>query len=230
MVPAAWDRKELAFPPAGPNPKPGAKSLGIIQAVKVVVHDRTEEVPDRVRAYAEQRLLRVWRHFDRVVEAEVEFARESGRSGEAACAVRITVHLDGRRHPLAQARELGSDPKATLDRALDKVDRQVLKLKEKIKVEKKRRLPPESKDSQGSLRRGAQAPGHPGAADGQVVVYQAPERIRMKLRPQTLEEAAAALDGVEHPFYVFLDESSGGIAVCFRRPDGQLAVIEPVID
>src|SRR5439155_7165369 len=110
--------------------------------VKVVVHDRTEELPARVRAYAEQRLLRVARHFDRVVEAEVEFETESRRGASTFCAVQINVRMDGRRHPLAQAREKGTDPKATLDLALDKVDRQVVRLKEKIKVEKKRPAAP----------------------------------------------------------------------------------------
>jgi putative sigma-54 modulation protein len=177
--------------------------------VKVVVHDRTEGLPARVREYAEQRLLRVARHFDRVVEAEVEFESESRRGASSACAVQINVRMDGRRHPLAQARETGIDPKATLDLALDKVDRQVVRLKEKIKVEKKRPVatlaePDEERD--------------PG-----------PERIRMKLRPETLEDAVQALDGASQPFYVYLDEETGAVNVCFRRPDGGLAVIEPVV-
>ncbi len=111
-------------------------SGGYHPLVKVVVHDRTEELPARIRTYAEQRLHRVARHFDRVVEAEVEFARESGRGPSSFCAVQIIVRMDGRRLPLAQAREVAPDPKAALDVALDKVDRQVVKLKEKVKVGK----------------------------------------------------------------------------------------------
>src|SRR5437588_238391 len=91
--------------------------------------------------YAEQKLHRVARHFDRVVEAEVEFARESGRGPSSFCAVQIIVRMDGRRLPLAQAREVAPDPKAALDVALDKVDRQVVKLKEKVKAGKKRVAP-----------------------------------------------------------------------------------------
>jgi putative sigma-54 modulation protein len=177
--------------------------------VKVVVHDRTEELPARVRMYAEQKLHRVARHFDRVVEAEVEFARESGRGTSPFCAVQILVRMDGRRLPLAQAREVGTDPKAALDLALDKVDRQVVRLKEKVKVAKKRPSHVVSVDAR------ERDPG--------------PERIRLKLRPESLEDAVAALDTAEQPFYVFLDEGSGSVNVCFRRPDGGLAVIEPVV-
>ena len=174
-----------------------------------MVHDRTEGLPARVREYAEQRLLRVGRHFDRVVEAEVEFAPEARRGVTAFCAVQITVRMDGRRHPLAQAREKGADPKAALDLALDKVDRQVVKLKEKIKVEKKRQAT--------SLAEPEPEP-DPG-----------PERIRLKLRPESLEDAVDALDTADQPFYVFLDEETGAVNVCFRRPGGAVAVIEPVV-
>jgi putative sigma-54 modulation protein len=151
----------------------------------------------------------VARHFDRVAEAEVEFARESGRGPSSFCSVQIIVRMDGRRLPVAQAREVGPDPKAALDVALDKVDRQVVKLKEKVKIGKKRAAP----EGLGEDRE--RDPG--------------PELIRMKLRPESIEDAMAALDTAEQPFYVFLDEGTGSVNVCFRRPDGRLAVIEPVV-
>jgi putative sigma-54 modulation protein len=186
----------------------------MIEGVRVVVHDRTDELPARVREYAEKRLLRVGRHFDRVVEAVVDFARESRRDGSRFCAVSITVHMDGRRHPLAQARETGPDVKAVLDGALDKVDRQVVKLKEKIKIEKKR---------------SAALAALPDEEDEDTPRDLGPERFRMKLRPQTPADAEAALAESAHPFYVFLDESSGEIQICYRRRDGGLTIVEPVV-
>jgi hypothetical protein len=56
-----------------------------------------------------------------------------------------------------------------------------------------------------------------------------PEYIRVKLRPETLEDAMLALDTAPQPFYVYLDEETGAVNVCFRRPDGGVAVIEPVV-
>ena len=52
------------------------RALGMIDGVRVVVHDRTGELPARVREYAEKRLLRVGRHFDRVVEAAADVGKE----------------------------------------------------------------------------------------------------------------------------------------------------------
>jgi putative sigma-54 modulation protein len=186
----------------------------MIDGVKVVVHDRTEGLPAGVREYAEKRLQRVERHFDRVVEAAVEVVRESRRDGSPFCSVQITVQMDGRRHPLAKAKETGPDVRAVLDRTLDKVDRQVVKLKEKIKIERKRSA------AQAAL------PGDEDEGDGR---DPGPQRFRLKLRPQTAAEAEVALANSAHPFYVFLDEGSGEINICYWREDGALAIVEPVV-
>jgi len=179
----------------------------------VLVHDRTDGLSSQLASYAQRRLSRLSRHFDRILDVEVDFERESRRGSNPDCSVWITVHTDGRRHPLAHANEKAADPRVALDLALDKIDRQVVKLKEKIKLERKR----------------AAMTAH---ADGdQDDAAEAPEleRIRLKLQPQSLTEAEAALDSSRHPCYVFLDEASGMVNVCFRRPDGGLTVIEPVM-
>jgi ribosomal subunit interface protein len=98
----------------------------------VLVHDRTTGLPADLVDYAERRLQRLGRHFDRVQEVEVEFEDEPHRG--SGCVVRITVRTDGPRHPVAHAHETAPDARL----ALDKIDRQVLKLKEKIKIERKR--------------------------------------------------------------------------------------------
>ena len=179
------------------------------------MHDRTDGIPIRLVGYAEQRLSRLVRHFDRIEDVEVDFERESKRVANQDCAVRITVHTGGRRHPLARAAEKAPDPKVALDLALDKIDRQVVKLKEKIKLERKRAaMTTASADESG---------------DYQTDRGPALERIRLKLQPQSIADAVAALESSRNPFYVFLDEASGRVQVCFRRTDGGLAVLEPVV-
>jgi putative sigma-54 modulation protein len=176
------------------------------------VRDRTEGVSSRLVDYAEQRLLRVGRHFDRVQEVEVEFADESHRGSNPSCLVHITVRTDGRRHPVAHVTERAPEARTALDLALDKVDRQVVKLKEKIKIERKRAAHAVTDGEDGDEGRSGEL-----------------ERVRMKLRPQTVEEATEALADTDHPFYIFLDEGTGMVNVCFRRADGGVTVIEPVV-
>ena len=180
--------------------------------MKVVIHDRTEELPPQLRDYCERKLARLNRHFDRVMRAEVEFDQERKRSSEPARVVRILLHMDGRKTPLLKAEEAGPDVQAVLDLALDKVDRQVVKLKEKRKGK-----------SRTEAARIAAAPAALATDEEE------PERLVVRLRPESVSEAEMALESNGHFFHVFLNETSGDVNVIYRRGDGKLVVIEPVV-
>jgi putative sigma-54 modulation protein len=181
--------------------------------VKVVVHDRTDNLSPELKEYARRKLARLERHFGRVAEAELEYTEERKRFGLSTSVCKIHVHIDGRRAPALSAHERGVDAQTAIDMALDKIDRQVVKLKEKRTHRHQAvspiRVPiPEEQPSARSKE---------------------PERIRMKLVPTSLTEAIAELDSDGQAFRIFLDEDSGAIEVVFRRADGSVAVIEPVV-
>jgi putative sigma-54 modulation protein len=181
--------------------------------VKVVLNDRTDGLPPALKAYAERKLTRLERHFGKVADAVVDFSDEHNRFGLATIVCRINVHVNGRRTPVLSAHERGVDAQSALDLALDKIDRQVVKLKE-IRTHRHLeaspiRQPARKKSSQ------------PRTAE--------PERIRVKLLPQSTDQAVADLVSNGEAFHIYLDEFSGGIQIAFRRADGSVAVIEPVI-
>ena len=182
--------------------------------MKVVLHDRTSGVVQEVRDNAERKLSRLARHFGKVVDADVDFSEEGKHpNGLATIVCRINIHLDGRRTPVLSAHERGADAMSALDLALDKIDRQVVKFKEKVTNRKKPvspvRLPVTDADEE---------PRSP-----------EPERIRIKLRPMTISDAVSELESDGQPFFVFLDEDSGAIEIVARRADGTVAVIEPIV-
>ena len=181
--------------------------------MRVVLHDRTDGLGPTLRDYAQRKLTRLARHFGRVAEAEVDFSEERKRSGLTTTVCRIKVHLDGRRAPVLSAHERGADAQSALDLALDKIDRQVVKQKEmrshrKVAVSPLRAPMPEERETEHSSE---------------------PERIRMKLHPMSVADAIAELESEGQSFHVFLDENSGGIRIAFRRSDGSVGVIEPVV-
>ena len=180
--------------------------------MKVVLHDRTDGLGQEVRENAERKLARLARHFGKVADAEVDFSEERKRSGLATFVCRINIHLDGRRTPVLSAHERGTDALSALDLALDKIDRQVVKYKEKVTHRKKPlsavRLPPQDVEE-------ARSP--------------EPERIRLRVRPMTVSEAVAELEADGQAFYVYQDEDSGSIQIVARRADGTVAVIEPIL-
>jgi len=181
--------------------------------VNVVLHDRTDGVGQEVREAAVRKLTRLEHHFEKVADADVDFSEERKRSGLATIVCRINVHLDGRRMPVLSAHERGTDAMSALDLALDKIDRQVVKYKDKVTHRKKAVSP---------LR----VPAEEGGGEAK---SPEPERVRMKLRPQSIADAVAELEADGQPFHVFLDEDSGAIEIVARRADGSVAVIEPIV-
>lgn len=181
--------------------------------MRVVLHDRTDGLGQEVRDNAHLKLSRLARHFGKVADAEVDFSEERKRSGLATTVCRINVHLDGRRTPVLSAHERGADPQSALDLALDKIDRQVVKHKEKITHRKKPVSAVRVPDPEG---------------DGEVRSSE-PLRIRMKVPPMAMADAVSKLESDRQAFLVFLDEESGAVQIAVRRADGSVAVIEPVV-
>lgn len=181
--------------------------------MKVVIHDQAE-VPARLRSHAEQRLARLSHHWDRILDTEVHFGMERKRSQEPGHLVRIVVRMDGRKHSLLKAEEIAGDMQAALDLALDSVDRQLLKLKGKVK---ERKVVPKDEAALA------------GAQDGESPAARPATRRRVRLRPESVEQAQAELASGTDAFRVFLNEASGEMNVAYRRRDGSFAIIEPVI-
>ena len=179
--------------------------------MKVVIHDRTEELAPRLRAYTERRLGKLSHHFERVVEAEVHFTPESRRGGERENAVKVLVRMDGRKKPVLAAEAKGRELQATLDLVLEKIDRQVLKLKDRI-VDRHRAGSQKSEP-----------------APNPVTVTDGPERVITRVKAESLSQAMDALEANGHQFHLFLDEDTGDLNVVYRRGDGSVAIIEPKI-
>jgi putative sigma-54 modulation protein len=181
--------------------------------VKVVLNDRTDGLPPSLKGYAERKLTRLERHFGKVADAVLDFSQEHKRFGLATTVCRINVHVNGRRTPVLSAHERGVDAQSALDLALDKIDRQVVKLKE-IRTHRHLEVSP------------VRQPSRKKTSQPRTVE---PERIRVKLLPQSTEQAIADLVSDGEAFHIFLDEFSGGIQIAFRRADGSVAILEPVI-
>jgi len=182
--------------------------------VKVVLHDRTNGLGQEVRDTAQRKLDRLVRHFGKLVDAELEFSEERKQSDLTTFVCRILVHLDGRRTPALYARERGQDPLTALDLALAKIDRQLGAFKDKVTHRRQATSPVRVPPAQAPEARKRQ---------------EAPERLRLKLRPMSEEDAVSELQADSQPVVVYLDEDSGEIQILVRRADGSLAVIEPIV-
>jgi putative sigma-54 modulation protein len=125
----------------------------------------------------------------------------------------VIVHW--RDHTLA-AKDTNIDMYMALTRAITKVEKQALKLKQKI-IDRK----------QGAQRTSVIAPD----PDGQLEATPRPPRIiaarRYAVKPMTAEEAALRLSGEQDQFLVFRDADTERLGVLYKRTDGNYGLIEP---
>ncbi len=181
--------------------------------MRTIVRGKNLEVPDRVRQYAERKFARLERLLDDRTDATVELSNESHRSAASAHIVDVTLVIDGK---TLKSHAAGASYQAALDVVVDKVERQAIDFKEKPRV---RSRPEEEKTI---LRKIAD-----GTAD------QAPERKivktkRFAIEPMFEEDAVTAMEELDHDFYVFVNAETEGLAVIYRRRDGDYGLIEPV--
>jgi putative sigma-54 modulation protein len=182
--------------------------------MRTIVKGKNIEVPDRVRAYAERKLKRLERILDDRSDALVELSVEQRRSAEDSHIVEVTLVIDGRTlrsHAAAVSHQAG------VDEVVDKLERRAVDHLEKPRV---RSRPEEEKVL---LRR---------IADGTSEEGREPRIVKTKrfaIEPMFEEDAQAAMDELGHEFFVFVNAENERVNILYRRDDGDLGLIEPII-
>jgi putative sigma-54 modulation protein len=182
--------------------------------MRTIVKGKNFEVPDRVRAYAERKLKRLERILDDRSDALVELSVEQRRSNEDSHIVEVTLVIDGRTlrsHAAAVSHQAG------VDEVVDKLERRAVDHREKPRVHSR---PEEEKQL---LRR---------IADGTAEHAREPKIVKTKrfaIEPMFEEDAQAAMDELGHQFFVFVNAENERVNILYRRDDGDLGLIEPII-
>ncbi|HEX6474721.1 MAG TPA: sigma 54 modulation/S30EA ribosomal C-terminal domain-containing protein, partial [Candidatus Limnocylindria bacterium] len=121
----------------------------------------------------------------------------------------------------------GPNPLAAIDTLLDKLERQVVRSKERPRRVRERdhdeAVTVLVREADGSVAEGD---------EGAEADEQGPSVVRIKrfdMVPMFEEDAIARMDELGHAFFVFLNAESDGICVVYRRRDGTYGLIEPVL-
>jgi len=161
-----------------------------------------------IRKLVDQQLTHVLRLLnDSVVSGQIVLTKEKSRVHCEA-----TIHARGDKFLHGEA--AGRDVESALAAAVDKIQRQAQKVKSK-----------RSEGRRGVSPRKITVP--PPPADGgepQVKIIRA---RKYAVKPMTLDEAALQVSDGTDTFLVFRNADNEQITVLFRRPDGNLGLIEP---
>ena len=182
--------------------------------MRTIVKGKNVEVPDRVRTYAERKLHRLERLLDDRTDAIVEFSNEMHRSASDAHIAEVTLVIDGR---TLRSHAVGVSYQAALDEVVDKVERQAVDYKEKPRL---RARPEEEKRILRDIADGTADRDH----ERRIV-----KTKRFAIEPMFEEDAAAQMEELGHQFFVFVNAESERVNILYRRRDGDLGLIEPII-
>ena len=173
--------------------------------MKIKIAGRGTDASEALRQHVVQKAEALERFFDRIVSVDVVLSVEKERQ-----IADVRARLTNRK--VIVAREESNDLYASIDKAIDRLRRQLVKFKDQLH---------EVKD------RG-------GADDGTPMVGEATAGDRRIIRTETYfqkpmspEEAALQLDAAENQFFVFVNSETDQVAILYRRSDGDLGLIEP---
>lgn len=178
-------------------------------SMRVVVKGKNLEVTDALRSYAESKIEKVEKFLtgDKEVLAEVLLRTE--REQHIA---ELTLDLRGL---ILRGEGKTTDMYASIDEAVERVERQFAKFKAKIQ---RRMQGP--KISEIEVEGSSQAE----------ALDEAPRIVRTKrfaFKPMDIEEAAMQMEMLGHDFFVFANGATEEVNVIYRRRDGNYGLIEP---
>jgi len=186
--------------------------------MRINYQGRNTSIANTFRLHAEPRIQGLSQYFDRITDVKVVVAQQ-----RHLFTVEVTVNADG---TLIRGEDRSPQVLATFDRALDRVERQLRRNKDKL-VERGRRDRAEDV----------------GATAGEPVTAQQDEPdlptdqediniVRTKshvLKPMSPKEAALQMDMLGHDFFVFFNGQTERVGVVYKRRDGDYGLIEPEI-
>ena len=166
---------------------------------------RDIEVTDAMRSYAEDKLGKLDRFSDQIVDARVVMSYDD-RIGGSPAKVEVQLNVP---NGVVRAEERGADTYAAIDLVVDKLERQLKKFKGRL-----------------IAKRGQEKPAPEPADEGE----REPEIVRTKryvLRPMSPDDAAMQMDALGHDFFVFKNVDTDLVSVIYLRHDGDYGMIEP---
>lgn len=183
-------------------------------ALEVNIFSRNITISDELREQIERKVASLDKYLDDILDARVDIAETNARNLDERDVVQITVQGKGF---ILRAEERGSDIGSALNLAVDTLQKRIRRYKGKRNQRWK----------QTAEIREAEFAEEDASWDEQPVIAR---RKQFSLRPMDEWEAIEQMELLGHTnFFVFYNAQTEAINVLYRRFDGSLGLIQPVI-
>jgi putative sigma-54 modulation protein len=170
--------------------------------------------PD-LRTYATERVSKLDRLIEHLVDAKLELKKLHRRSGGNIIVAQLTIQT-GR--DLLRAEERDEDARKAINLAAGKMESQVRKVNERRTTHKKSTVPAIDIE--------------PDEFDGLELDVDEPTTLvrtkRFKIQPLDVDEAIEQMELLGHDFFVFHNVDESSVNVVYRRNDGSYGLLVPL--
>jgi putative sigma-54 modulation protein len=175
----------------------------------IVVSGQNVDITPALKEYAEKKLKKLQKFFENR-EVEIEVVLKVQRELRVAD---ITTQVGGL---LIRGEGKTDDMYASINVAIDRIERQIRKYKTRIN-RRMRRLEGQAAEVVAGGPAESEEEGEPRLV----------KTKRFDVKPMSVEEAIMQMELLGHDFFVFRNDSTGGVNVVYRRNDGGYGLIEP---
>lgn len=174
--------------------------------MKVKIHARNIKLTEALKDTAEKKVLKLEKYFIEDVEAKITLSVQKNRH-----IVEVLIPFNGM---CVRAEEATDDMYRSIDLVEEKLERQIIKYKKKLK-----------KDEYSSVR-------YPVVENNKIEVEEEQDNKivkvkRFDLKPMNAEEAVLQMELIGHNFFVYRDGDTNETKVVYKRKDGHYGLIEP---
>jgi putative sigma-54 modulation protein len=190
--------------------------------VKTTLTARHLELTGDLRSEIERKLRRLDRIAHPDAEARVEVIGHASHAAGQSHVAEVTLLSNG---TVVRSTSPGATPLAAVDAVLDKLERQMVRSKERPRRVRERAI-----DEVDEVLARAAAGGMPGPESRDAFTASIVKTKRFDLTPMFEEDAIAQMDELGHAFFVFLNAETNRVGVVYRRRDGNYGLIDPEIE
>lgn len=176
--------------------------------MNIQITARNIDLTDAIRNYAEKKVSKLEKYFDHITEASVLLEVQKN--------VHIVEVLLSAKGVFMKGLEKSEDLYASIDLSVDKIEKQLVKYKEKLQDKKLH-----DKDYDIPLKLNVLDSQSVEDSETRVIITK-----EIPVKPMDPEEAVMQMDLLNKSFFVFRNSESNEVAVVYQRDDGNIGLIE----
>ena len=181
--------------------------------MNLIIKGKQTEVTDSVDNYIRKKMNKLEKYFDQIIEAVATISVEKNRH-----IFEVTLQA---KKSIIRAEEESDSIFNSIDRVVERLERQIIKYKEKLYSKYGSEY---NKEKVVDISERVIDIDTPAEQERKIVRIK-----RFVIKPMSPEEAGLQMELLGHSLYVFSNEETAQLNVIYKRKDGNFGLIEPEV-